>query len=92
MVELRKSSPIALIALLVLSCTLLSLHVATHLPVDQANCEFCAGHSSTVAGDSSVASAWPAPATVWLADGTDLFVPPQHAVTPHQQRAPPIPA
>jgi hypothetical protein len=37
---------LALLALLLLSHAALTLHVATHIPADQAKCEYCAGHAN----------------------------------------------
>jgi hypothetical protein len=36
----------ALLLLLLLSHAALTLHVTTHIPVDQTTCEYCAGHAN----------------------------------------------
>jgi hypothetical protein len=36
---------LALLVLLLLSHAALTLHVTTHIPVDQTKCEYCAGHA-----------------------------------------------
>jgi hypothetical protein len=43
---LGRRSCVALVLLLLLSHAALTLHITTHIPVDQTTCEYCAGHAN----------------------------------------------
>jgi hypothetical protein len=89
MIAINRQNCIAILLILLLSHAALTLHVSTHIPVDQNNCDYCAGHA-----DPGHAIA-PAIARIPLSNSQDSVVPvaallsqakPFHS---YRQRAPP---
>jgi hypothetical protein len=82
---------LALVLLLLLSHAAMTLHVSTHIPVDQTSCEYCAGNANP-------AHAVPTPmvdlpTVVLLTIGHESLVPVKRLATTvhYRERAPPVP-
>jgi hypothetical protein len=45
MMPIKRQNNAALLLVLLLSHAALTLHVSTHIPIDQNNCDYCAAHA-----------------------------------------------
>jgi hypothetical protein len=45
MIAINRKNSVAILLILLLSHAALTLHVSTHIPIDQSNCDYCAGHA-----------------------------------------------
>lgn len=80
-------SAIALI--LLISHAALSLHVTSHVPTDQAPCEFCTGQANPSHAIPVAATAMLPPATYKVTTDHPMLVRKTAGFIPYQQRAPP---
>ena len=90
MIRLSRQNCIALLLLLALGHAALTLHVTTHIPVDQAKCQYCAGHVNPAHAIPTAAHELPRP----VAEVTRFFstAPISAAVhiSHYRGRAPPV--
>ncbi|MDH4125193.1 MAG: hypothetical protein OEW64_00015 [Gammaproteobacteria bacterium] len=79
-----------LLALLLLSHAALTLHVSTHIPVDQAKCEYCAGNVNPSHSVSVPMVELPRPAAMAIASDPENPPPTSVRLVSYQERAPPV--
>lgn len=86
----RKS--VVLILALLVSHAALTLHVSTHVPADQASCEYCSGEAKPSHAMTPAVAATAPPAAQPLPSDATASSPGAPVATGYRQRAPPTPA
>jgi hypothetical protein len=90
MLSVKRQTLLALLMLLLLSHVALSLHNATHSPVEQTSCELCAGQGSlALAASPALALLSPLVAFESLSVLYEAAVP-VAAIHSYRERAPPV--
>lgn len=87
MLSIKRLFCISLI--LLLGHATLTLHVATHLPIDQTNCDSCAGYGNPGHAIAPATTELPPPAAFEISFHYDSPVAQSAQLTSYQERAPP---
>jgi hypothetical protein len=90
--SVKSQGVVALLGLILLSHASLSLHIATHTPVDQSTCEMCAGHGSLAPAASPARIALPPLVAVEIRPESVAAALPAAATHSYRERAPPVSA
>lgn len=86
----NRQNCLALLALLLLSHATLTLHVTTHIPVDQTKCEYCAGNANPAHLIPVMMAEQPRPAAMAIESETATLAPTSTRQIHYQERAPPV--
>jgi hypothetical protein len=90
MLSVVRNNYLSLLLLLLTSHVAMTVHTTAHIPVDQINCEFCAGHANPAHAIAPSTPDFPQP--VGFETGSDYSHPvPQLAERiSYRERAPPV--